>query len=107
MDRIQKMIEFEVDDIQLAGNVALIPGRHVEGTMRVGTVFTKIWRADSRSLLEPTHAQQTTIRVERITLYGHQVEELQAGLTCQLTVSAESMAIFKQIKPPAVMTADD
>lgn len=88
-------VEFTADIAEHAIGKLVVKGRCLSGPIRVGRVFTSIYRfKDVHSpILERLDEHSVALRVDRIVAYQRELTEIDSGLTAKLELSGsgESM----------------
>lgn len=78
------MSEFGVHKASFDGDRAFVAGRCFTGPIRVGAVFTQLRRFHP---VQTENGIPVELVVTRIIAYGHQLDEIQEGLTAELELS--------------------
>ena len=95
-------IEFGISDVKFGGPETIIEGRCHCGPIRIGDTFTKI--SEMTVHTRPRTYGPTTlraiasveIRVDSISAYGHELEELSQTMTARIAVSGIGVEHLKE-----------
>lgn len=90
----QREIEFIVESVKAHSNHILITGRCAKAKIRVGDYFSSTYSylpvtklEDYAQPAERTAERAVSLRVEAICSYGVPLDEIDSGLTAELTLS--------------------
>jgi hypothetical protein len=85
---------FVVHAVKIDGDVAVVDGRHCEGVLKPGHLFSRsfpcvdAWRKKESGV--PCAAV-----VQRIEAYRHQFDELSTGMTARLSLTGSHLSAVK------------
>lgn len=101
-----KRIEFGIETATLQDKLIIVAGRCYQGPISIGDSFDLIYTVEP--VLTPSGygpstrgpEREVALRVETLWAYGHFLEELDTGLTAELTLSGRGGEL---LRPGAVL----
>jgi hypothetical protein len=90
-------VEFSADIVEQLTGKLVVKGRCLAGPIRVGWVFTSIYRfKDVRApFLERLDEQRVALRIDRIVAYKRELTEIDSGLTAMLELSGSEGSLVQ------------
>jgi hypothetical protein len=90
---------FVVHAVKVEDGVALVDGRHCEGVLKPGHLFSRSFPSVA-AWEKKKDAVPCAAVVQRIEAYRHQFDELSAGMTARLSLTGSHLSA---VKPKSVI----
>lgn len=90
-------IEFSTDIVEFEGTTLVVKGRCLKGPIRTRDFFTAAYGLDDLRSDTPARVDEVpvSLRIEKMSAYGRNLEEIHPGLTAQLELVGVGVAEVK------------
>lgn len=90
---------FVVHAVKMEDGIALVDGRHCEGVLKPGHLFSRSFPSVD-AWQKKEDGVPCAVVVQKIEAYRHQFEELSAGMTARLSLTGSHLSA---VKPKSVI----